>query len=62
MEKGFGSVFLATWLNGKRIVLGKSHHSVQSHALLFIVALKTLPGSKEFFKRSKLRLFIYDLI
>ncbi|RIB04912.1 hypothetical protein C2G38_2221143 [Gigaspora rosea] len=47
---GFGSVFLATWLNGKRIVSGEIHHSVQLRTLSLIVALKTLPGSKEFLK------------
>ncbi|RIB30306.1 kinase-like domain-containing protein [Gigaspora rosea] len=49
-EGGFGSVFSATWLDGKRIVSEKYSEVVQyvqSRTPSCIVALKTLPGSQE---------------
>ncbi|RIB10646.1 hypothetical protein C2G38_2205595 [Gigaspora rosea] len=58
---GFGSVFSAMWLDGKRIVSGESHHSVQSCTPSFIAALKTLPGSqKNFLKEKKKRSRLLD--
>ncbi|RIB30312.1 hypothetical protein C2G38_2026928 [Gigaspora rosea] len=47
-ERGFGSVFSATWLDGKRIVsFNLTEGYIQSRTL----ALKTLPGSQENFLR-----------
>ncbi|RIB04413.1 hypothetical protein C2G38_2222465 [Gigaspora rosea] len=58
---GFGSVFSAMCLDGKRIVSGESHHSVQLCTLSFIVALKILPGSqKNFLKEKKKRSRLLD--
>ncbi|RIB03434.1 kinase-like domain-containing protein [Gigaspora rosea] len=52
---GFGTVFSATWLDGKRVVSGKAVNSyTQSRTSSCVVALKTLPGSQKNFKRSKL--------
>ncbi|RIB30313.1 hypothetical protein C2G38_342747 [Gigaspora rosea] len=48
-EGGFGSVFSATWLDGKRIVSGKSTENVRSRTPSCKVALKTLPGSQKIF-------------
>ncbi|RIB18999.1 kinase-like domain-containing protein [Gigaspora rosea] len=46
-EGGFGSVFSATWLDGKRIVSDGSKSRTPS----CIVAIKTLPGSQKNFLR-----------
>ncbi|RIB12033.1 hypothetical protein C2G38_2145276 [Gigaspora rosea] len=43
---GFGTVFSATWLDGKRMLSDKY---IASSTPSFIVALKTLPGSQENF-------------
>ncbi|RIB01108.1 hypothetical protein C2G38_2231846 [Gigaspora rosea] len=53
-KEGFGSVFSATWLNSKKIVLDESHYFAQLRTPSFIVAFKTTWLTKEFFKRSKL--------
>ncbi|RIB13981.1 kinase-like domain-containing protein [Gigaspora rosea] len=53
-EGGFGSVFSATWLDGKRIVTGgflKNYK--QSRTPSYIVALKTLPGIQKNFLKEK---------
>ncbi|RIB17340.1 kinase-like domain-containing protein [Gigaspora rosea] len=50
-EGGFGSVFSATWLDGKRIISGEECHYTQSRTPSFIVVLKTLPGSQKNFLR-----------
>ncbi|RIB18998.1 kinase-like domain-containing protein [Gigaspora rosea] len=46
-KRGFGSVFSATWLDGKRIASGGSKSRTPS----YIVALKTLPGLQKNFLR-----------
>ncbi|RIB23021.1 hypothetical protein C2G38_2033095 [Gigaspora rosea] len=50
-EGGFGSVFSATWLDGKRTASNASGEYIQSRTPSCIVALKTLPGSQENFLR-----------
>ncbi|RIB23032.1 kinase-like domain-containing protein [Gigaspora rosea] len=50
-EGGFGSVFSATWLDGKRTVSNVAGEFIQSRTPTCIVALKTLPGSQENFLR-----------
>ncbi|RIB19721.1 hypothetical protein C2G38_1245830 [Gigaspora rosea] len=46
-EGGFGSVFSAVWLDGKRIASGE----YKSRTPSYVVALKTLPGSQKNFLR-----------
>ncbi|RIB04083.1 kinase-like domain-containing protein [Gigaspora rosea] len=49
-EGGFGSVFSATWLDGKRIALNDGYMKYkQSRTPSSIVALKTLPGPQKNF-------------
>ncbi|RIB22931.1 kinase-like domain-containing protein [Gigaspora rosea] len=43
---GFGYVFSATWLDGKRIIVYDGKNYIQSRHKSSMVALKTLPGSQ----------------
>ncbi|CAG8785484.1 2963_t:CDS:1, partial [Acaulospora morrowiae] len=42
---GFGCVYFATWLDGKRKILNIGEEFIQSRTQHYAVALKTLPGS-----------------